>query len=206
MPDEEEDLAEPTILQRVEVSWEERPVPASSYYGDPELDAMLREYVERLKDSTLLVPLAAIRCLRRLAALADGRLLLLSGDKGYCREELIEGRGLPAVTIHGSLSMMVDYYALGRWFAGQGGELLVTSHLRTSLSVVAGLLGTPPGGTVETRLAFDDAMERRGPDDFFDLTRGLRRDLRRPHPGAPPGLGAPLRLGRQRDARLLARP
>ncbi len=171
-PDEEEDLAEPTILQRLEVTWEERPVE-TSYYGDPELDAMLREYVERLQDSTLLMPLTVIRCLRRLAALADGRLLLLSGDKGYCREELIEGRGQPAVTTHGSLSMMVDYYALGRWFAGQGGELLVTSHLRTSLSVVAGLLGTPPGGTVETRLAFDDAMERRGPDDFFDLRGGF---------------------------------
>jgi hypothetical protein len=172
VPDEEEDLAEPTIIQRLEVTWEERPVE-TSYYGDPELDAMLREYVERLQDSTLLMPLTVIRCLRRLAALADGRLLLLSGDKGYCREELIEGRGQPAVTTHGSLSMMVDYYALGRWFAGQGGELLVTSHLRTSLSVVAGLLGTPPGGTVETRLAFDDAMERRGPDDFFDLRGGF---------------------------------
>jgi hypothetical protein len=172
VPDEEEDPAEPTILQRVEVSWEERPVE-TSYYGDPELDAMLREYVERLKDSTLLMPVTAIRCLRHLAALADGRLLLLSGDKGYCREELIEGRGQPAVTVHGSLSMMVDYYALGRWFAGQGGELLVTSHLRTSLSAVAGLLGTPPGGTLETRLAFDDAMERRGPDDFFDLRGGF---------------------------------
>jgi hypothetical protein len=172
VPDEEEDLAEPTILQRLEVTWEERPVE-TSYYGDPELDAMLREYVERLKDSTLLMPVAAIHCLRRLATLADGRLLLLSGDKGYCREELIEGRGQPAVTTHGSLSMMVDYYALGRWFAGQGGELLVTSHLRTSLSVVAGHLGTPPGGTVETRLAFDDAIERRGPDDFFDLRGGF---------------------------------
>jgi hypothetical protein len=172
VPDEEEDLAEPTILQRLEVTWEERPVE-TSYYGDPELDAMLRESVERLKDSTLLMPLTVIRCLRRLAGLADGRLLLLSGDKGYCREELIEGRGQPAVTTHGSLSMMVDYYALGRWFAGQGGELLVTSHLRTSLSVVAGLLGTPPGGTVEIRLAFDDAMERRGPDDFFDLRGGF---------------------------------
>jgi hypothetical protein len=172
VPDEEEDPAEPMILQRVEVSWEERPV-TPDYYGDPELDAMLREYVERLKDSTLLMPITAIRCLRRLSALADGRLLLLSGDKGYCREELIEGRGQPAVTVHGSLSMMVDYYALGRWFAGQGGELLVTSHLRTSLSVVAGHLGVPPGGTLETRLAFDDAMERRGPDDFFDLRGGF---------------------------------
>jgi tetratricopeptide (TPR) repeat protein len=172
VPDEEEDLAEPTILQRVEVAWEERPA-SLEHYGDPELDTLLREYAERLKDSTLLVPVAAIHCLRHLARLADGRLLLLAGDKGYCREELIDGRGEPAVTVHGSFSMMVDFHALGRWFVQRGGEFLATSHLRTSLNVVAGLLGTPPGGSVETRLAFDDAIESRGPDDFFDLKGGF---------------------------------
>ena len=161
VPDAEEDLAEPTILQRLEVTWEENPVE-TAYYGDPELDPLLRESAARLKDSTVLMPLAAIRCLRGLAEIADGRLLLLSGDKGYCREELLDGRGEPAVTVHGSFSMMVDFHALGRWFAHRGGELLATSHLRTSLNVVAGLLGTPPGGSVETRLAFDDAVERRG--------------------------------------------
>jgi tetratricopeptide (TPR) repeat protein len=172
VPDEEEDLDDPTILQRVEVTWEERPAP-EGYYGDPELDAILLEYAERLKDSTLLFPFAAIRCLRHLAKLADGRLLLLSGDKGYCREELIDGRGEPGLTLHGSFSMMVDYHAVGRWFVHQGGELLCSSHLQSSLCGVAGLLGMPPGGRVETRLAFDEAIERRGPDDFFDLKVSL---------------------------------
>ena len=168
VPEEEDDLDEPTVLQRVEVSWEERPA-SGEYYGDPELDAILREHAERLQDTAFLFPLAAVRCLRHLAKLADGRLLLLSGDKGYCREELADGRGEPGVTVHGSLSMMVNYYALGRWLAGQGGELLCTSRLHSSLTVVAGLLGTPPGGTVEARLAFEEAIDRMGPDDFFDL-------------------------------------
>ena len=171
LPEEETDLDEPTILQRVEVTWERRPA-ADDYYrqlGDPELDAVLREAAAGLTQTTLLFPLAAIRCLRHLSRLADGRLLLLSGDKGYCREELRDGRDDPAVTLHGSFSMMVDYHALGRWIAQQGGEFLCTTHLHSSLNVVAGLLGTPPGGTVETRLAFDEAIERQGPDDFFDL-------------------------------------
>lgn len=165
---EEEDLEEPTILQRVEVSWEERPV-SGDYYGDPELDAILREHAERLKDTAFLFPLAAVRCLRHLVKLARGRLLLLSGDKGYCREELADGRGEPGLTLHGSFSLMVNYYALGRWFASREGELLCTSRFHSSLTVVAGLVGTPPGGTVETRLAFDEAIDRLGPDDFFDL-------------------------------------
>lgn len=174
--DEEEDLDEPTILQRIEVSWEERPASAD-YYGDPELDAILREHAERLKDTAFLFPLAAIRCLRHLGKLAKGRLLLLSGDKGYCHQELADGRGEPELTLHGSFSMMVNYHALGRWLAGQGGELLCTSRLHSSLTVVAGLLGTPPGGTLETRLAFAEAVDRRGPDDFFDLKTAFGKPL-----------------------------
>ena len=171
VPDEDEDLEDSTILQRVELSWEERPAPAEPY-GDPELDAILREY-EGLADTAILFPSAAIRCLRQLGSLADGRLLLVSGDKGYCREEMLAGRDEPALSVHGSFSMMVNYHALGRWFVHRGGEFLCTTHLHSSLNVVAGLLGTPPGGSVETRLAFDDAIERTGPDDFFDLKVGF---------------------------------
>src|SRR4029077_12951143 len=48
-----------------------------------------------------------------------------------------------------------------------------TSHVHSSLCVVAGLLGTPPGGSVETRLGLDERIERTGPDDFFDLKVGF---------------------------------
>ncbi|MFL6263334.1 MAG: hypothetical protein ACJ76Y_26865 [Thermoanaerobaculia bacterium] len=172
VPDEEEDLEDPTILQRVEVSWEERPA-ADEPYGDPELDSILKEYAQGLSDTAVLFPIAAIRCLRHLGRLADSRLLLVSGDKGYCREELLAGRDAPVLSIHGSFSLMVNYHAMGRWLAHQGGEILCTSHIHSSLCVVAGLLGTPPGGSIETRLAFDEAIERTGPDDFFDLKVGF---------------------------------
>lgn len=170
VPEEETDLDEPTLLQRVELSWRERPLPdgvLGSYYGDPELDALLTDCAGPLKDTALLFPLAAIRCLRHLAGIAGGRLLLLSGDKGYCRQELLDGRDEPGLTLHGSFSMMVNYHLLGRWFEERGGEFLASTHLYSSLNVVAGVLGGPPA--VETRLAFDEAIERQGPDDFFDL-------------------------------------
>lgn len=173
VPEEEEDLDDPTILQRVELSWEERPAAAEPY-GDPELDAILREYAERLRDTAVLFPSAAIRCLRHLSRLADGRLLLVAGDKGYCREELLAGRDEPALSIHGSFSLMVNFHALGRWIVHRGGEFLCTSHIHSSLCGVAGVLGSTRGSTaVETALAFDDAIERRGPDDFFDLKVGF---------------------------------
>ncbi len=168
VPDEEEDRDDPTILQRVEVSWEERPA-ADEPYGDPELDAILREYAA-LSDTAVLLPSSAIRCLRHLSGLADGRLLLVAGDKGYSREELLAGRDAPELSIHGSFSLMVNFHALGRWLTHRGGGFLCTSHIHSSLNVVAGVLGT---GSVETALAFDEAIERRGPDDFFDLKVGF---------------------------------
>ena len=45
-----------------------------------------------------------------------GRLLLLSGDKGTCHEELLHGREEPGMAIHGSFSMMVNYHAIGQFF------------------------------------------------------------------------------------------
>jgi len=173
-PEEEPDPEDPGMIGRLQASWDERPSPPE-LYGDPELDRILQEYVERPADATFLFPCAAIRCLRHLARLSDGRLLLLSGDKGFSREEVLPGPGEPAIAVHGSFSMMVNYHALGRWFDHRGGELLKTRHLYSSLSMVAGLLGTPPGGLVETRLAFDEAIDRMGPDDFFDLKKSVEK-------------------------------
>src|SRR5262249_12891934 len=76
VPDEEEDLDDSTMLQRIALSWEERPATPEPY-GDPELDAILREYAAGLRDTAVLFPTAAIRCLRHLSRLADGRLLLV---------------------------------------------------------------------------------------------------------------------------------
>lgn len=171
---EEPDPNDPALLGRVQPAWKERPARRGGY-ADPELDALLAESAARLEGAKFLFPCAALRCLRNLARLADGRLLLLSGDKGDCREELVAGREAPGLAIHGSISMMVNYHALGRWFAHRGGEMLCTRHLHSSLCVVAGLLGTPPAGTMETRMAFDGAVERSGPDDFFNLKLSMER-------------------------------
>lgn len=80
------------------------------------------------------------------------------------------------MAVHGSFSLMVNYHALGQWFLHRGGAFLYTSHLHSSLNIVACILGTPPGGTLETALAFDEAIERMGPDDFFDLKKSVERD------------------------------
>lgn len=174
VPDQEADPDDPSLFESMQIGWEETPA-AEAPYGDPELDGILQEYAGRLDGTTVLFPCAAIRCARNLARLSNRRLLLLSGDKGYSREELLAGREAPAPAIHGSFSLMVNYHAIGRWFLHRNGTFLHTSHLHSSLNIVACLLGAPPGGPVETRLAFDEAIERMGPDDFFDLKKSVER-------------------------------
>jgi tetratricopeptide (TPR) repeat protein len=159
---------DPEILERVEIHWSRRAVVGAPY-GEADLDRLLTQYGERLRSTALLFPVGALRCLRNLARLAGGRLLLLSADKGYCEEALLHGREEPGFAIHGSLSMMVNYHALGQFFREEGGDLLAATPLSTGLQVVAGFLGLGNGGSAETRLAFDDAVERRNPDDFFSL-------------------------------------
>jgi hypothetical protein len=158
---------DPELLDRLEIHWSRRPVEGAPY-GEPDLDRLLASYREQLSGTALLFPVGAFRCLRNLVHLSGGRLLLLSADKGYCDEAMLYGREEPGFAIHGSLSMMVNYHAVGQFLRQAGGELLHATPISTGLQVVAGLLGVPGGGA-ETRLAFDDAVERRNPDDFFSL-------------------------------------
>lgn len=168
-PQPEPDLEDPEILSRAGISFEySGSAIGGDFYGDPDLDAVLCGYQE-LPDTVLVFPCRALGCVRNLLRLSGNRLLLLSGDKGYARQEALIANPAPGINVRGSLSMMVNYHAIGRYLASQGGELLHTSHLAQFFNVSAGLVGTPPGGTAETRMAVDEQLERRGPDDFCSL-------------------------------------
>src|SRR5262249_1422952 len=100
-------LSDPTLLERVSVSFEHVPVE-----GEPEIDPdfrfLLDEYQTSLGDGAVVIPTSALACLRALSRLSTGRFLLLSADKGHCREEELLYRGDPAILFHGSVSLMVN--------------------------------------------------------------------------------------------------
>src|SRR5262249_12053382 len=102
-------------------------------------------------------------------------LLLLSADKGYHGAASLTDRDPPGITVHGSFSMMVDYEPIGQWFVDHGGQALFTSRTRSSIEIAAFVLGRLPGGLVETRQAFDEAIERCGPDDFFAMKKATEK-------------------------------
>ena len=63
------------------MAYQRRPINPP-YYDDPDLDEILFRYPLRLDDTAVMFPSSGIRCIRHLHRLANGRLLLLSGDKG----------------------------------------------------------------------------------------------------------------------------
>ncbi|APR81591.1 TPR domain protein [Minicystis rosea] len=166
------DTDDPSLIARLTPSFTRRPAPLA-YYEDAELDHILGDYA-RTVQGTVLFPSSAIRCVGRLADLAGGRMLLLSGDRGHICEEAVVMEGDPTITVHGSFSSDVNYHAIAASVLARGGQVLKASHRHAHLNVVAFLLGEHPTGYVESRLAYERAVARSGPDDFFTMRRGIQ--------------------------------
>ncbi len=172
-PQAEPDLKDPELLNRLQVNYTNHPI-TSDYYEEPELNQILENYQQTLTDTYLLFPHIAIRCLNRLRQFSGGRLLFLSGDKGYSREEDLLFRGEPSIAMHGSFSLMVNYHAVGQYIQHQGGKFLTTPHRHNSLNICAALLGEHPQDHPETHLAFSQAIIQNNPDDFFILKKVIQ--------------------------------
>ncbi len=166
----------PALLADVEVYYADHPCTAD-YYDHPELNAILEQYRQQLSQTYLSFPVGGLGCLQRLSRLANGRLLLLSADKGYHRPTDLQARGKPGVTRHGSVSMTVNYHALAQLVLRRQGRFLSLPHRRFSVDICGFLLGAPPAAYPETAQAFRLAIEQGGPDDFFALKKGLEPHL-----------------------------
>ena len=172
-PQTEIDTADPDVLATVEISTHENLIDGN-YYEDPKWNSILLDYKQRLAGTAFLFPTSALRCIENLNRLSSGRMMLLSGDRGYSQDEALKlGRGKPAFALHGSFSMMVDYQIIGEYCRHLGGEALHPARQAESLNISAFLFGDPLVDFVETRQAYAEAIEKFGPDDFFTLKEGI---------------------------------
>jgi tetratricopeptide (TPR) repeat protein len=171
--EEENDLDDPEMLSRVELSYDYNRVNGN-YYEHASWNRILLDYKQRLRDTSFLFPTAALQCVRNLRRLSRGRMLLLSGDRGYSDDQaLLAGKGAPAMAVHGSFSMMVDYQIIGEYCRQLGGQVLHPGGRAKSLNISAFMFGEPAGKFVETRQAYAEAIDKFGPDDFFTLKEGI---------------------------------
>jgi tetratricopeptide (TPR) repeat protein len=174
-PQREPDAEDPEILSRAEVSYENVPADGD-YYEAPAWNRILEDYRRRLPSAAFLFPATALGCVEYFHGLSGGRMLLLSGDRGYRDDEaILAGQGAPAPAVHGSFSLPVDYQIIGECCRGLGGRVIHPAHRHESLNVSAFLFGGPAARFVETRQAYEEAVEEFGPDDFFTLKEGVAR-------------------------------
>ncbi len=171
----EPDLSDPGLISRIQLDYDPRATQAHGYYEDPDFNQILADYEQRLGDTGFLIPIAGLRTLRYFLRLSAGRALVLCADKGFHWEEDLFGSA-PEMVLHGgSFSMMLNFDALGRYVTARGGRVLSTSRRRASIDIAAFLAGEHPAAFPRTRDAFDEAIERFGPDDYFTLVSGLDR-------------------------------
>lgn len=164
--------SDPALLEQVTIHYDYQPAPAD-YYSDPDFNQLLQCCQQTLAPTHLLFPLGALDCLRTLCQLSNGRLFLLSADKGCHHAADLRNQAEPGLSVHGSFSLMVNYYLLGEYVRNQGGDFLSAPSRAASLEICAALLGSHPHRYPETRQAYQLAMIQRSPADFFTLKKAV---------------------------------
>jgi hypothetical protein len=207
---DEPDPLDPEIIQRMDNRFMYKPMSPVSYYSAEEGDEehfmrILAWYQDCYKNSaagaSLLLPVGAMRALRRLGAISNNKMLVISGDKGNNHPEQFVGLMDPHIALHGSFSLMVNYHAIGAWFTSKGGFALHNPQEEASLKVSCFVLDSSLtsegdqnwlGNSLKEKdearstkyphlcRAFADHVASFGPNDFFVLQKSLKEDSPNP--------------------------
>mmetsp|Transcript_27315 Transcript_27315/g.48293 ORF Transcript_27315/g.48293 Transcript_27315/m.48293 type:complete len:577 (+) Transcript_27315:113-1843(+) len=175
--DAEPDLNDPGLIKRFRPKWSYHQTSHKDYFTgrQADLNPILARMVSRtaLRNSSILIPVGGLNCLRNLIELTSGRLFFLSGDKAYNHENEMKGLRDPHIAIHGSFSMMVNYDAVRHYFESKGGFSMHTPY-QDGFKVASFVLGAKKETVRSARLAFQLAMQTFGPDNFSTLQRSIK--------------------------------
>ncbi len=172
------DLTAPESKVRIGIGFTTDDVAANpDAEPDPLLRQILEGYRNRFDDTTLLIPRAAMACVRFFQELAGQRGLCLIGDFGDTREDELQDHGPPGFGAGGSLWLPVNFHALGEYAVGLGGRARHPRSRHLTLNVSMLLFGSRSAPFTETQLAYDDAIDQRGPDELSMIVRALADQL-----------------------------
>ena len=171
-----EGTPQPTDLADLDFAWDFDPTGGPEGL-DPHLDDLLSEYATTLDDTVLLLPTAAVECLRVICRERATPTLALLADKGTTRRRDLLGLAPPGLALHGGcFSFMVNFDALAGVVQRWGGLALHPPDRAANLVVAAYLLpGREASVAVpwpETALAYAGHLGTAGPDDWF-LVHGM---------------------------------
>jgi hypothetical protein len=146
-------------------------------YEDAALNAILEDYSRELSDAHVLFPDIGIQCIQRLVGLSRSGLLLLSADKGYHRQEKLEGHPPPSLVTHGSFSLSVNYNAFKKFCVNEGGLPLFPRDLHFSLTLGCLMFFDDAVSYKETLMAYERFVNQFGPDDYYKIKKLVERNF-----------------------------
>jgi tetratricopeptide (TPR) repeat protein len=186
----EPDLQDPNLIKRVRFSWHYNKLSRDDngkyqYYSGKyaDLNPVLNDVVKQevLANSTLLIPLGAIKCIKAFLRLSGNQLFVLAGDKGYNHAKELIGLREPHIAVHGSFSMMVNFHFVKSYLKSLYGATSMQTTYYDGFKVNAFFVS--PNGTLGSdlgRMTFANLLQGFGPEEFAMLQRAIKEDSKNP--------------------------
>ncbi len=171
----EPDYTDVTMWERLAFAYEAIPTDFN-YYPQQDYNLILEAYEANLPDTVFSFPNVGLDCLRFWQQYANGRILLLSSDRGMRSADALLGQQPPIPNVHGSFSLMVNFHAISEYVALNDGLILQAPHYQDNIQQIAYLLGDTPQEGLETALAFTNHALKNSPDDFFALKQTIEKE------------------------------
>ena len=106
-------------------------------YDDEQIEAVFKKISSEMSNTYLLMPIGALKGMKALNHLSNGKLVLIASDKGYTNARSLDNLGKPHIATHGScISLMVNFYAIQSYFKQLGGNYYLQTPRRGIKTVV----------------------------------------------------------------------
>ena len=159
-----------SLLGNMEISYA-KSVLESGTYQDPLINEIMEDYRNEIKNSYLFFPKKGIECLQHIKAFSKAGLVLLSMDKGFHELHDLENKKEPEIIPHGSISIWVNYHALGAYCEKQDGKALFPAFSNFHLEIGCLLFLEESGTYTHTNAAYQQFVDNFGPDDFNSIKK-----------------------------------
>lgn len=159
-----------SLLENMEVSYTQSALESDAYQ-DPLMNEIVEDYRNKIKNSYLFFPKRGIECLQHIKSFSKAGLVLLSIDKGFHDFHDLENKKEPEIVPHGSISIWVNYHALGTYCEKQGGKSLFPTFSNFHLEIGCLLFLEESDTYAQTTAAYQQFVDNFGPDDFNSIKK-----------------------------------